>query len=307
MANNIVQEQNKPKQIERLAAQSYLYSTAKRAVIIQTSLDIVSPVVFAILAANFPNFVVYTALGTGIITVLDQILERYQSSHKKQAADIQETFDCDVVEIECRDLAKKNLPDLEEIVEAAENYKRRNNGYTKLVNWYPKIVEQLPLYLARLVCQRENCWWDSQLRRRYKRWVQGILLLLCLIVAVIGLADGFSFGKLVFVIVIPLLPAFVWAVRESAGQNEAADAKDGLKSFSEELWEKALKKELSVKEVEEKSRHLQDHIYNNRRANPFILDFFYNRLRSMNEFQMKIKADESVDEALVMLKNTNTP
>ena len=74
------------RQIERLAAQSYLYSTAKYAVIVQTSMDIVSPIVFALLAAIFPDIVGYTAVGTVIITFLDQILDRYQSSHKKQAA-----------------------------------------------------------------------------------------------------------------------------------------------------------------------------------------------------------------------------
>ena len=305
MINDIVQEQNKQNQIERLAAQSYLYSTAKRAVVTQTSLDILSPIVFAGLAAIFPNLLYFTAVGACIVTVLDQVLERYQSSHKKQAATIQEIFDCDVLELECRDLAKKHVPDLEDVLEAADGYRRHYGDYSKLENWYPKIVEQLPLYLARLICQRENCWWDAQLRRRFVRWVGYILAFLCLIVVFIGFVGGFSLPKLIFIIVIPLVPAFVWAIREYQGQTEAADDKDELKKYSEDLWENVINKEVPVKEIEEKSRHLQDQIYNSRRNNPFILDLFYNYLRAKNEAQMNRKAEALVEEAKQSLSKNN--
>lgn len=45
-----------------------------------------------------------------------------------------------------------------------------------LKDWYPKEVAALALPLARLVCQRANCWWDANLRRKYANWLLAILI-----------------------------------------------------------------------------------------------------------------------------------
>jgi SMODS-associating 4TM effector domain len=301
MLNDIIIKQNRQKQIEQLAAQSNIYSSAKRVVIIQTTLDILTPIVSAIVLAVFPDSGTYTAFGIAFITALDVIFEINQSAQKKQAAAIQEQFDCDVLGLECQDLTQRHLPGLEAIVEAAEGYKKRHKDYSKLENWYPKIVEKLPLHLARLVCQRENCWWDAQLRRRYARLVGFVIFVLFVFVTLIGLIKGYSVGYLIYAIVAPLIPALVWAFRQLNGQLSAAKEKDDLKQYSEETWRRAIKEELTEAEIEKRSRHLQDLIYHNRSTNPFILDLFYFRLRPKNEVQMNRKAEELVEEAMQSL------
>ena len=42
---------------------------------------------------------------------------------------------------------------------------RKDPGFISLLNWYPKEVDRLPLGIARIVCQRSNMRWDSELRK----------------------------------------------------------------------------------------------------------------------------------------------
>lgn len=306
MLNDIAIKQNTQQQLERLAAQRYLYSRAKSVLGIQLVLDLLSPLVLATIVAFVPSFDAYAAFIGVLVGVTDLLLESYESSHKRRAADIQEIFDCDVLELECRDLQVRRRPITEIIMEAARDYKRNNPNYSDLIDWYPPVVEKIPLYLARLVCQRINCWWDSQLRRRYVGVVVIVLLFLCASVFAIGLINGLTVAKLFLAVIFPLLPTFIWAYREIKGQTEAASEKDELRKYAEELWEDAMHKRLLVEEIDKKSRNLQDEIYYNRRSNPFILDWFYKRLRRKNEEFMNRGAEELVTEALHSLgKNSN--
>ena len=307
MQNTISQDQNMPRQLERLAAQRYLYSTAKHFLTGQLFLDLLSPIVLAVLVALFPGFGIYGALIALLILVSDSYLESLQSSKREQAAGVQELFDCELLGLECHDLIARNIPDTVEIMEAAEKYKRSDPTYKALIDWYSPEVDKLPLYLARLVCQRTNCLWDVQLRRKYLQAVGIIFFILFAIVVTVALVKGLTVGNFLLVIVAPLLPAIGWVIRELRGQNEAIRRKDELKRYAEELWADAIRKRVPVEEIERKSRGLQDQIYNNRRNNPLILDAFYKCLRPKNEAQMNRSAKELVDEALQSLGSSNKP
>src|SRR5260370_42505819 len=263
MPKIISQDQNTPEQLERLAAQRYLYSRAKRLLTGQLFLDLVSPIILAIIVALFPNFGIYAALIALIILVSDFSLESLQSSKREQAEGVQELFDCDLLDMQCQDLIARNIPDTIEIMKAAEKYKRSDPTYKALKNWYPSEVDTLPLYLARLVCQRMNCLWDVQLRRKYLQVVGIMFFILCVIVMTVALVKGLTVSNFLLVVVAPLLPAIGWIIREFRGQNEAIRRKDIMKRYSEELWTDAIIKKIPVEEIERKSRGLQDQIYNN--------------------------------------------
>lgn len=307
MQNTISQDQNTPRQLERLAAQRYLYSRAKNVLKIQTGFDLITPIIIAVLVAFFPAFDVYGAVIAVAIAVLDVFLDQYQSARKKQAADIQEMFDCDVFGLECQELKVRRRPINEIIMDAAKKYKRTDPMYTALQSWYPSVVERIPLPLARLVCQRINCWWDAQLRRRYVQWVLVIALVITFIVVLLSIHNGMSVGKFFLVIVAPLLPTYIWTVREYRGHTDAANEKEELRKYTEELWRKAMRKELTTHQLEKESRTLQDEIYNNRRTNPFILDWFFKRLRDEHEEEINRGAEELVNEALHSLARNGEP
>src|SRR6266567_1958278 len=307
MQNTISQDQNTPRQLERLAAQRYLYSAAKHFLTGQLFLDLVSPIALAVIVALFPGFGIYGALIALLILVSDFYLESLQSSKREQAAGVQELFDCELLGLPRQDLIARNIPDTVEIMEAAEKYKRSDPAYKALKNWYPSEIDTLPLYLARLVCQRINCLWDVQLRRKYLQVVGIMFFILCVIVMTVALVKGLTVGNFLLVVVAPLLPAIGWIIREYRGQNEAIRRKDTLKRYAEELWTDAINKRISVEEIERKSRGLQDQIYNNRCSNPLILDAFYKSLLPKNEGQMNRSAKELADEALQSLSKKSNP
>ena len=307
MQNTIPHDQNTPAQLERLAAQRYLYSVAKRFLMVQLFLDLVSPIVLAVVVALFPGFGIYGALIALIIFASDFYLESLQSSKREEASGVQELFDCELLDLKCHDLIARRIPDTIEIMEAAEKYKRVDPTYGELKNWYPVDVEKLPLHLARLVCQRINCLWDVQLRRKYLQAVGIIFFLLFAVVLTVALVKGLTVGNFLLVVVAPLLPAIGWMIRELRGQNDAIRRKKELKRYAEDLWSDAIKKRVPVAEIEDKSRGLQDQIYNNRCNNPMILDAFYRRLRPRNEAQMNRSAEELVREALQSIGKNTTP
>ena len=307
MQNTISHDQNTLRQLERLAAQRYMYSTAKWFLIVQLTLDLLSPIVLAIIVAFFPPFGVLGAFIAALIVVIDLYLESLQSAKRQDAAGVQEVFDCELLGLEYRDLIQRDLPDTIEIMRAAEKYKRSHPTYDDLKNWYSPEVDQLPLYLARLVCQRINCYWDTQLRRKYLQAVGITFFIIFAIVMVIALIKGLTIGNFFLVVVAPLLPAIGWISRELIKQNEAIQRKNKLKMYAEELWSDAIKKHVPIEEIELHSRELQDQIYNNRSSNPLILDAFYWRLQPKNEAEMNRSAEELVNEALQSVSNTSTP
>jgi hypothetical protein len=160
---------------------------------------------------------------------------------KERAAKIQELFDCDVLQIPWAELKVGHRPDTETVVEAAEKYRRPDPDYTALRNWYPAIVGQVPLSLARLVCQRSNCCWEATLRRRYATVVAIVIGALSFLVFVLGLMRGISLEKFILAVLAPLMSTFLWGIRKYREQREAANSADRLKEYVEKRWGNAPK------------------------------------------------------------------
>lgn len=297
--NTIPQEQVTPKQLDRLAAQRQLYSDAKRIQALLISLSVPCVIVLALIAAIFPKLQVYVASWGMLITILDIVVfTPQQKSLQEKAAKIQQIFDCDVLQMDWSKLNSGNRPDPEAIVGASSKHKRIDPNYSKLQNWYPVSVGQLQIHLARLICQRANCWWDAELRRRYVALVIAIIVGLTVIVSLIGLIGGFTLEKLLLVVLAPLIPVVVLGIRQYIEHTEAATRLDRLKERSVELWNQAIRGKLTPQEVTEESYKLQNEIYDNRRRNPLILNWIYSRLQREQEIQMNRGAEELVEEAL---------
>lgn len=304
MLNSIPNDQNIQRQLERLAAQRYLYSKAKFVLSIQLLLTVPITIIWSIIVAVFPEFKIWSAFYGLTISLLDaSVFSSFQKSLRQQAAKIQELFDCEVLHLEWHSLKVGSRPDAESINELSHKFKHTAPDFVTLKNWYPQVVGQLPLYLARLVCQRSNCWWDSKLRRRLSRLIIALLFSVAILVFAIGLFGGITLEKFVLAIFAPIFPVFLWGIREYKTQREAADTLDRLKSHIENLWENAIKNNSTSLQIQQEARNLQDEIYERRRNNPLIFDWIYKRLRSKYEEQMNKGADELVKEALQRVKN----
>ena len=305
--NKIPETQLEPIQLKRLAAQRQLYSDAKRIQAIQIIFVFVPPILTVLVAYHFLA-AVWAAISGIIIACLFLLFDSQQQSLKQKAAKIQELFDCDVLGLNWREIMVGSRFEIETVEEHASKHKRKDPDYIKLKNWYSKNVGELPLHLGRIVCQRSNCWWDAQLRRRYAKCVIVVSFALLILVTIcFGFTQDWTvenyilLERFVLLVVNPLTPTVIFGVRQYKENINSAMRLDKLKEHTEKIWDKVLVN-ANPEELTQISRHLQDEIYHHRRTNSLIFNRVYNLFRNKDEEQMNKTVDELVNEALESLR-----
>jgi hypothetical protein len=295
--NNIPQEQNTERQLQRLGAQRQLYATAKSLLGWQVILGGPVPVVLAFLGLRFSQITPYAALW-GILVVLGDVLwlHPWQKRLRTQAARIQELFDCDVLELPWDELKAGKRPEPELVKEQSEKYSSWAAAMPPLLDWYAPQVGTLPIHVARLACQRSNCWWDAKQRRRYAEVVIAGVLTVFLIVLFLAMSQGFTIETFVLKVVAPLSPVLLLGVRQFVEQMEAASRLDSLREYSESIWNEALNRKPEPT-MTKKARGLQSEIFENRKRSPLVFDGLFKLMRSDFEAQMHHGVAEYVAEA----------
>ncbi len=297
--NSIPQSQNEPQQLERLGAFSQLYLRAKRLLGLHILLSVPLVLVWVVLGAVFPDLQIYAALW-GIVVTLGGLLyfTPAQKNLQNQAAKVQQLFDCDLFQLNWQDFHNIGAPPEAELIYRADReYRKTNPTYDRLRDWYPVAVGQLSLPLARLVCQRTNCWWDADLRRRYASWVIMLLSIFAVIVLLVGLVGGLTLERFFLVVVAPLVPALVLGITQYRDHMEAANRLDRIKDTVNDIWRRALGQRETDDTLYHYAIELQDSIFKNRSSSPLIFNWFYRHLRDDNQDSMNVGAEALVKEA----------
>jgi hypothetical protein len=304
--NRIVELQNKPQAIKQLAAQAALYSAAKTVFSVQLILS-VPVVVFVALAAlaldkqwfGLPKKDIAHLVGASgmFFALLDVFVwNPIISGYREKAAKIQQAFDSSVLNLPWNEIAYEKRPDPEDIEVWAKKNKFFTNGSGRYENWYRIEVNDLPAEVARLVCQRSNCWWDMDLRRRYNRmiYVIGGILLVSLVCIAIGLnctAETF-FG----LVVAPLLPFLTTGPKLVLDNRDAISRLESMKDALEGAWNQIVQGSITAQELAVLSDDIQGGIFNNRKQNPLIFDWLADRLRPANEETTRMTVEQYVAE-----------
>lgn len=300
--NDIPEAQNTDHQIQKLAAQRQLYATAKMLFGWQVVLSGPVAVILAIVVIGFPHVKGLAALWGILLTLCDLCwLTPWQKRLRTTAARVQEAFDCDVLSLEWIELKAGKRPEPELIKEQADKYRRWADSMPALTNWYAPEVGCLPLHVARIACQRSNCWWDAKQRRRYAVSVIAGVLVAFLGVLFLALGSDFTIEDFVVKVAAPLSPALLLGIRQFTEQMEAAARLDKLKDHAEQLWRDAVNGKTGS-EITARARGLQDEILDNRKRSPLVFDFIFKRLRSDYEVQMNHGVGELVKEAKLRMK-----
>ena len=295
--NTIPIEQNAKRQLQRLAAQRQLYATAKMLFGWQIILSGPVVVVLAFSIIRVPQLAPYAALWGILVSLSDVLwLTPWQKRLRNKAARVQELFDCDVLVLPWDDLKAGKRPEPELIKEQADKYKKRAASMPSLSNWYGKEVGFLPLHVARLACQRSNCWWDAKQRRRYAILVVVGVSAVLLLLLYLAMGNGFTLADFVLKVVAPVSPALLLGCRQFSEQMEAALRLDTLKEHAEGLWNDALNGGQEL-EITRRARGLQNEILENRKCSPLVFDRIFKRLRRDYEVQMNHGIAEFVAEA----------
>ena len=304
MMNSVPQKQNQPKQTDRVAAQRQFYTDAKRLQSIQFVASVICVVILAFVTLIFPALKSWAWTWSIALVVADLALfSTQQEELKTRAARIQELFDCEVLDLPHRELKGASKVMREEINRGADRYKKNNSDLSDLSNWYSVCVGELPLPLARIVCQRTNCWWDSDVRQKYGNAVLKFLLLLSAVIICFGLFRNATLTDLITSTIAPLLPLWLWGYKQIREQKKTVAKLENFRQHAEKLWRDALadgkagRLQQNAEKYRNCSRELQDEIYEYRRSNQPIADKIHKRLRPEMESQMNRTAQQYVAEA----------
>jgi len=304
--NHIPLKQNEQKQLERLAAQRELYSSAKKYHGFQIVLTVLIPVLLALISLALPETIdtkvaTYAAAIGLIITMLDLfILDPAIKSKRERAAKIQELFDCDVLSLPGSPLKTADGVAVEEVLVQYDAHRKIPTNIEKIRDWYPVAVREFPLSIARIVCQRSNCWWDARLRDRYASIIRTVSVVVVLAIFFFGLVSNVQFLDIVL-LGSAIMPFIQFCSKQYFDHKDAAKRLDELANYASNLWKVALEGQKTDKELAEYSRRLQDEIFDHRSKSPLILDMFYNRLRNKDEEIMNRSAQTLLDEAQTKL------
>lgn len=284
--NSIPTTQNEQRQLERLSAQRELYSSAKRVYLVQVIGNVVIPIALAIISFFEIKVAIITALFGTVFFVIDVILIAPNISKKKsKAAKIQELFDCDVLKIPKSPLKSADDISVEEVLTHYEAHSKVQSNVEKVRDWYAIEVGSINIALARLICQRANCWWDKKMRNDYVNTLRGVSIFLPLILIVVGAILNMHFVSLVLVLS-GLLPLFRFANKEFSDHMSATDRLNKTLNYIDKIWSRILDNSYDKSKLDTDARMIQDEIYEHRTRSPLILDKLYWYFRPKSEAMM---------------------
>jgi hypothetical protein len=295
--HQIAKRQNENRCLQLLAAARHLYANAKQLLGLRLALGGPVATILAAVGIAAPGTKPIVALSGLTILALDLVWLTPREKHLREAAArIQERFDCDVLGLSW-DTTKVGNPERPELVhEQATRYRRIASAKTPLADWYPRIVDRLPLRLARLVCQRANCEWDGKQRRMYARVIAALLLAAFVGVFLTGVAAHLSAEDLLLAVISPMSSTLRLCYQQWVDHRDAANRLDVLRERAERIWKDALR-DPGKPSVESDCRSLQSEIFDGRKRNPLVFEFVFKRLRARHEAQMRFAAKHFVEEA----------
>jgi hypothetical protein len=302
---HIPAKQNEEAQMNILAAASHVYAQAKRLMGVQFILTVPAALISSLLMAWRPNWKIWLTSFSVTVALVDALwLSRAQVRLKRRGAKLQQMFDCALFELPWRPLRCGSPIDSTDVFTHAKNHLAIPAVKDGLLDWYPKSVGNLPLPLARLVCQWVSLWWDLRQRDRVRGMLTLILSVLAATVFLIALAQGDTVEQMILTVYVPLAPAVLWIIREMLAQRDAIKADERGLAYVAALWKRALTQGISDADLSSETLIVQDALFDARSRSPMVFNWVYNLLRRRHQEQMEHKAAALVDEATASFSKT---
>ncbi len=298
--NGIAVRQNAELNIKVLAVQRQLYDEAKTLSVYQFILCILVPIIILFVKRFIPS----GSIGLGLITLFSiliiilnsYVFEKITKSKREKASRFQEVFDTNVLGLEwnsalCgpRDLA---LHDLEGIF---KRYSKKHETLDDLKNWYSKEYAEVDIFAGRIMCQRVNTAWDSNLRSKFQIFLKVLFVSCVLITAVVAILINDNVVNTLVSIVAPLVPICLYIYKQHTENKATMTRLDKLSYKADDLWEKALSN-VDASTLTTSSRKLQNDLYKHRESALMIWDWFYWFFRNKQEYNMNLSATMIVEE-----------
>lgn len=287
--NQIAEKQNQEKYIQYLAAQRQLYDEAKvwygASLIIGIFIAVLGNGAF--LAFDLEYAPALVALFAWLYALSEPFIFPHFASRKREdAARIQELFDCEVLELPWSEISIGYKPEPELIQKAHDRYliKHSPEARDKLMNWYTNPeLNTMNLGQGRVVCQRENIWWDAELRREYALKVIIATVILFILLLIVGVIADWSLREFLLGPLAFSLSILFIGLMHAVGHLQAAQRLDDLRDHANDLWKKAMEQAADEKELINLSRELQTQIFHHRSETIPVFSWYYDKLRDKFE------------------------
>ncbi|MEW5984999.1 MAG: S-4TM family putative pore-forming effector [Chloroflexota bacterium] len=279
--NQIPQRQNEERFLSYLAAMRQLYSEEKTCTAVWTlGATSIAALATGVLAFVKP-FTPYITLAALLLVVGEFSFLSSITKRRKDAAKIQELLDCELLELEWNG-ASTTKPEPKTISAAYNRFKKQGKTIEseRLENWYttPGLGE-MPLFQARVACQKENIGWDEDQRKDYADWIIRTIVLLGALLIIIALAARWDLWWIFSVPLPLLLPVVAVGLIHAFNHRKAAERLGELREFANRVWHDASQKTAVPDLITQSSRRLQDRIFIHRSESPPVPDWFYKRYK----------------------------
>lgn len=295
MTTNVIPtHQNKEPALKLMRARQWTYVIATRLMILQVLLTVIVPIAGAVTTLFVPSLRPHFAAIALLTLLLDTVfLDRQYKVLLKRAAKLGETFDCLVLGLPWNSFVVGESPEAEDIHSASRAWSRHRDD-TKLRDWYPIAVGEMPIALGRIVCQRTNLRYDSQLRRSYGTVILVIVAVVTTGLLLAGLLQDLNLTAWILTLA-PATPLLSWAGREFYRQRDTADLLEDLMKKARAFWERALRGSCDDDSCLEESREFQNAIYLRRSTSPLVMPYLYKLKRLMLEDEMNEAANDFLE------------
>jgi len=293
--------QNEINELEKLAAQRYLYSIAKRFLLANLIFSIPFIILYFILSLFFPVLIDYKIYISIISIVNLMIMNKYQYEKIKEATIIQEQFDVDILQISWNPYLINKSIKIELINEYNKKYLQKFKDHEKLKNWYDVDDSNIPIEFARLICQRENIWWDKKLKSLYHKIITFIPIIVFFILLIISLLYDHKL-KVFINEIFYLSPIIIYCVDQHYKYKISLDSLDDLNSKIETLIDQAIRSKLNPHELTINSRLLQDRIYYHRLNSALVFDYLFKKMKDKYQ-DLRVKSSNNLIEDYLKIHN----
>ena len=270
----ISERQNLPRAKALWAAQHYLYSRAKifrgAASVAVLAVAIIGVIASAVDDQNIERLLPLLIL---LSWLFDQCMLSRMRAYRAEAAKIQEEFDCFVLSLDWTSYFGCQRPTEDRVKQLAAACSEKNRRPPR--DWYlPSAMPDDPI-LAKLKCQRMNCWWDITLRTKWRNYNAWLFCGLGTLVLVLSFTTNITTAKFVGILAAGIR-AVAWGVNEYIRQTKAINRLDNIHSFADSF--RGNQRPTAVK-----IRGVQDAVFDHRRSAPLVPDWFYEWYRSRQE------------------------
>jgi membrane protein implicated in regulation of membrane protease activity len=288
--NRITEAQNEPEYLRLMRARSRVYQEAQWYQYAQLTVVIFIPIIAAVVGLTYSASRPYAAAISLAATVLDALwLDRAQRTRTKTGARLGEMVDCGLFQLDWNKFVAGEQVDA---LTVASLEQRWSGGDKRFIDWYkPQQLSELPIHVARVICQHSNLWYDGQLRRKVGNTLMAGTVVIGGILCVIGIILGLPFSDFILTVVAPVSPILTWACREYHRQRDTADLLDSTKASADGLWTQVLQGSCVPAECTLRSREFQDAIFTRRANSPLHVPLAYRLLRPRMESAMESGAN----------------